>query len=140
MSLSLVNNTDSIKAQTKLNRTTQQLSKTFERLSSGLRINSASDDPAGLALADALRSDARVAAVAIRNANDGLSLTAIADSSLQEIGYMLTRMAELATQSANGSYTNVQRSALSADERPFVRGPGNERLFNGANAPSKAAG
>lgn len=115
MTLSLLSNIDSVRAQGRLNRTTQALSKTFERLSSGLRINSASDDPAGLALADSLRSDARLASIAIRNANDGLSLTAIADSALGQIGQMLTRMAELAEQSANGTYSNVQRSALSAE-------------------------
>ncbi|MCO6431633.1 MAG: flagellin FliC [Deltaproteobacteria bacterium] len=115
MSLSLVSNADSIKAQTNLKRTTQALSKTFERLSSGLRINSAADDAAGLQVADKLRSDARLAAVAIRNANDGLSLTAVADSALNEIYNMLSRMAELAQQSANGSYTQSQRSALSSE-------------------------
>lgn len=115
MSLSLITNSSSIAAQAQLKRTTEALSKTFERLSSGLRIASPGDDPAGLALADKLRSDAKVAAVAIRNANDGLSLSAIADSALGEIGNMLSRMAELAEQSANGVYTVVQRSALSSE-------------------------
>lgn len=115
MALSFASNIDSVRAQTDLRRTTASLSRTFERLSSGLRINSASDDPAGLGLADKLRADAKIASVAIRNANDGLSLTAIADSALQEIGNMLTRMSELAEQSANGAYTNTQRSALSSE-------------------------
>lgn len=115
MTITAASNSDSLKAQTSLARTSNELSKTFERLSSGLRINSASDDPAGLALADGLRSDARVAAVAVRNANDGLSLAAIADAGLSEIGNLLTRMAELATQSANGIYTTTQRSALSSE-------------------------
>jgi flagellin len=87
----------------------------YQRLSSGLRINTPADDPAGLQLADSLRSDTKVASVAIRNANDGLSLTAIADSALGEIGNMLNRMAELATQSANGVYSTSQRSALSSE-------------------------
>lgn len=115
MALSLASNIPSLQAQTSLKKTTGQLSKTFERLSSGLRINSASDDPAGLALADSLRSDSRLAAVAIRNANDGLSIASIADNALQEISNLLSRMAELAQQSSNGSYTNVQRSALSLE-------------------------
>jgi len=105
----------SIHAQTSLSRTTQSLGKTFERLSSGLRINTASDDAAGLALADSLRSDAKVAAVAIRNANDGISLVSIADNALSEVGNVLYRMAELATQSSNGVYTNTQRSAMSSE-------------------------
>lgn len=112
---SLNSNVDSLIAQNNLARTSQALSKTFERLSSGLRINSAADDPAGLALADSLRTQAILASTAIRNANDGLSLTTIADSALAETYNMLTRMAELAQQSANGSYTMTQRSALSSE-------------------------
>jgi len=81
-------------------------------LSSGQRINKASDDAAGLAIADSLRADQRVASVAIRNANDGISTIAIADSALGEIGGVLSRLAELAEQSANGVYSNTQRSAL----------------------------
>lgn len=115
MSLTIGTNISSLRAQTELSRATTQLSKVFERLSSGLRINSASDDPAGLALADSLRSDAKLAAVAIRNANDGVSLISIADSALGEISDMLTRMAELANQAANGTYTDSQRSALSSE-------------------------
>lgn len=115
MSLSLRTNIPSISAQVEVSKTTSALSKAYERLSSGLRINSASDDPAGLALADKLRSDAIIANTALRNANDGLSLTNIAESAMDEIGNMLSRMAEVAEQSANGTYTNVQRSALSAE-------------------------
>ena len=115
MALSAASNVDSVKAQTQLARTSANLAKTFERLSSGLRINSASDDPAGLAVADALRRDAKLASVAVRNAGDGISLVAIADSALTEINNLLTRMAELASQSANGIYTTSQRSALSSE-------------------------
>ncbi len=112
MALSLASNSSSVLAQGQIRKTNQALSKQFERLSSGLRINSASDDPAGLAMADALRADSKVASVAVRNATDGLSLTAIADSALGEIGNILSRMSELAEQSANGTYTMSQRSAL----------------------------
>lgn len=115
MSLSVVSNIASLKAQTQLNKTNRALSKTFERLSSGLRINSASDDPAGLAMAESLKTDAKLASVAIRNANDGISLTSIADSALSEITNVLERMSELAQQSSNGVFTNTQRSALSSE-------------------------
>lgn len=115
MTLSIASNIYSLSAQRSLQRTSAELEKTFERLSSGLRINSAADDPAGLAVADGLRADARIAAVATRNANDGLSATAIADSALNEIGGILSRMAELAEQSANGVYTATQRSALASE-------------------------
>ena len=115
MTLSIASNVASLRAQRDLASNSKQLSKTFERLSSGLRINSASDDPAGLALADGLRADAALASVAIRNANDGISVTSIADAALSEIGNILTRMAELAEQSANGVFTTTQRSALSLE-------------------------
>lgn len=115
MGLSLASNTDSIRAQTSLAKTTRQLSKTFERLSSGLRINTAADDPAGLIIANRLAADARLASVAVRNANDAISYLQTADSGLDSISSLLTRMAELANQSINGSYTQTQRSAISSE-------------------------
>ncbi len=115
MPVSFASNRDSLHAQTQLKRTSDALSKTFARLSSGLRINDASDDAAGLAMADGLRRDSLVASVAIRNTNDGISLLAIADAGLTEIGNMLQRMSELANQSANGVYSQTQRSALSSE-------------------------
>ncbi|MCB0337699.1 MAG: flagellin FliC, partial [Bdellovibrionales bacterium] len=83
--------------------------------SSGSRINRASDDAAGLSIADALKADQRIAAVAIRNANDGISAIAIADAALGEIGNVLGRLAELAEQSANGVLSTTQRSALAGE-------------------------
>ena len=115
MSLSIASAIDSVRAQRQLGLTTNRLSLSFQRLSSGLRINSASDDPAGLALADNLRADARLASVAIRNANDGISITSIADAALGEVNTILNRMLELAQQSANGVFTQAQRSALSSE-------------------------
>lgn len=142
MGISYASNTPALKASTKLSQTTDALSKSFERLSSGLRINRASDDPGGLAVADALRADTRVASVAIRNANDGISLVSIADSALSEIGNLLTRMSELASQSANGVYTNTQRSALSSEFEAL--GSEIERIattttFNGLNLLSNSS-
>jgi flagellin len=115
MPISIASNIASLKAQTRLARTTSQLNTSFERLSSGLRINSAADDPAGLIVADALRAQSRIASVAIRNANDGISLVAIADASLGEISSVLSRMAELAQQSATGTYTQTQRSSMASE-------------------------
>ena len=112
MAITLGTNIASLQAQRRLSVSTNKLSTTFERLSSGQRINRASDDAAGLAIADALRADQRVATVAIRNANDGISTIAIADSALGEIGNVLSRLAELAEQSANGVFSVTQRSAL----------------------------
>ena len=113
MAITLGSNIASLQAQRRLASATDKLSRTFEKLSSGQRINRASDDAAGLAIADSLRADQRVATVAIRNANDGISTIAIADSALGQIGDVLSRLAELAEQSANGVFSADQRSALS---------------------------
>lgn len=113
MSINLRTNVPSLTAQRNLDTSTSRLNTSYERLSSGLRINRARDDAAGLSIAEALKSDTRVAGVAIRNANDGISIIAIADQAIGQIGNVLGRLAELAEQSANGVYGNVQRSALS---------------------------
>jgi flagellin len=112
MAITLGSNIASLQAQRRLGLATASLTSVYEKLSSGQRINKASDDAAGLAIADSLRADNRVATVAIRNANDGISTIAIADSALGEVGNVLSRLAELAEQSANGVFSNVQRSAL----------------------------
>lgn len=112
MGVTIGTNFQSLQAQRRLNNTSLGLSKVYERLSSGQRINIAADDAAGLAIADSLKADQRIASVAIRNANDGISVIAIADGALSEIGGILNRMGELAEQSANGVFNNVQRSAL----------------------------
>lgn len=112
MPITINSNISSLKGQRLLTVSSEALSKTYEKLSSGQRINRASDDAAGLAIADSLKSTQRVASVAIRNANDGISTIAIADGALGEIGNVLSRLAELAEQSSNGTYSTQQRSAL----------------------------
>jgi flagellin len=115
MSINLRTNVASLQAQRNLSQTTKNLNSAYERLSSGLRINKARDDAAGLAIAEQLKSDARVASVAIRNANDAISVIAIADQAIGQITSVLTRLAELAEQSANGVFSNEQRSALQSE-------------------------
>jgi flagellin len=115
MGITIQTNVASLDAQRRLGQTTSQLNKSYQRLSSGLRIVSASDDAAGLAVADKLRADTRIASVAIRNANDGVSLIAIADGALEQIGNVLQRQAELSEQSANGVLSSTQRSALQSE-------------------------
>ena len=113
MPITIGSNIASLQAQRRLADASDKLGKTYEKLSSGQRINRASDDAAGLAIADSLRANQRVATVAIRNANDGISTIGIADSALGQIGDVLSRLAELAEQSANGVFSTTQRSALS---------------------------
>lgn len=142
MAISSASNIASLRAQSNLRIATTELSSVYERLSSGLRINNASDDPAGLALLSKLEADTRVAGVAIRNANDGISVTNITNSALDEVSNMLARMLELANQSANGTYTTAQRSAISLE---FVAlGSEVERIaktttFNGLNLLSNSS-
>ncbi len=112
MPISIGTNIASLKAQRELAKGTAALSKTLERLSSGLRINRASDDPAGLAVSSSLYADARVFTQAQRNLDDGISVLNIADGALQNVSSILERLSELAEQAANGSYSSKQRSAL----------------------------
>lgn len=112
MTINIRTNIASLGAQRNMNESTGRLNTAYERLSSGLRINRASDDAAGLAIAESLKADAKVASVGIRNASDGISIISIADQAMGQIGNVLSRLSELAQQSANGVYGNSQRSAL----------------------------
>jgi len=115
VSITIGLNIAALRSARALNAASSDLSKTYQRLSSGLRINDASDDPAGLHLAAVLRRDALIANVAIQNANDAISLVRIEDSALETISNILQRMAELAQQSATGTFRNLQRSAMHAE-------------------------
>jgi flagellin len=115
MAISINSNLASVRSQRLLGAASDSLNRTYEKLTSGQRINRASDDAAGLAIADSLRVNARLATVAVRNAQDGISAIAVADGALASIGGVLSRLAELTQQAANGSYSLVQRSALQAE-------------------------
>jgi flagellin len=105
----------SMSASIWLDRASNRVSKSLERLASGQRINRASDDAAGLAIASRLEADQRIAGIAMRNISDGISYLSTAGSSLEEISSILARMSELASQSASGVYTVAQRTALAAE-------------------------
>lgn len=115
MPIGLGNNITSLAAQRRLAETAGALSQVFERLSSGQRINRASDDAAGLAIADSLNAGARIYNQALRNLNDGVSLLHIADSAIENLAGIVVRLQELAEQAANGAYGNQQRKALDAE-------------------------
>lgn len=112
MAVSINTNLASVRGQRAMDMASNKLNETYQRLSSGQRINRASDDAAGLAIAESLRVSQRVASVAIRNAQDGISAIAVADGALSSMTQVLGRLAELAQQAGNGSYSGVQRSAL----------------------------
>ena len=111
MGLRVNTNVASINAQRNLVNTTVQLNRSLERLSSGLRINRAADDAAGLAISERFRADIRGLAQAQRNANDGVSLLQVAEGALNETSGILVRLRELAVQSANGTLGPGERAA-----------------------------
>jgi len=105
----------SLNAQRNLDRSQGAMGKAIQRLSSGLRINSAKDDAAGLAVAEGINSKVRGLSVAARNANDGISLAQTAEAALSEITNNLQRIRELAVQSANGTLGDTERSYLQTE-------------------------
>ena len=115
MALSVNTNIMSLNAQRNLSRTETGLATAMERLSSGLRINSAKDDAAGLAIANRMDAQVRGMNVAIRNAGDAISLAQTAEGGLNEITNMLQRMRELAVQAANGTNSDADRTNLDAE-------------------------
>lgn len=108
-------NIASLNAQRNLTRSGNSLAVSLQRLSSGLRINSAKDDAAGLQISNQLTSQIRGMTVAARNASDGISLAQIAEGAMDEVTNIFQRMRELAVQSSNGTNSTNERSALDAE-------------------------
>jgi flagellin len=115
MPLIIQTNVSAIQAQKNLNATQSALSVSFNKLSSGFRINSAKDDAAGLAISESMKSQIRSYTVAERNANDGISMAQTAEGALGEITGILGRMRELAMQGSNGSLTEDDRGYLDTE-------------------------
>ena len=113
-------NTMSLNAQRNLSTSGSSLATTIQRLSSGARINSAKDDAAGLAISERFGTQIRGTDVAIRNANDGISLAQVAEGSLTEIGNNLQRVRELSVQAANATNSASDRKALQAEVTQLV--------------------
>jgi flagellin len=112
MALRINTNVASLNAQRNLTRSTAGLNKSLERLSSGLRINRAADDAAGLAISEALKSDIRTLGQAGRNAADGVSMVQLAEGALDEVSGILIRMRELAEQAANETMGSTERGYI----------------------------
>jgi len=111
-SFSVLHNISGLNAQNQLNLNNVNLSRTLSRLSSGKRINSGADDAAGLQIADSLRGNVRALDQAVRNANDGISVSQIADGALNEISNLLTRAVTLAEESATETIDATGRTSL----------------------------
>ncbi|MBX3635778.1 MAG: flagellin FliC [Rubrivivax sp.] len=143
MAQTINTNIASLNAQRNLSTSQNSLMTSMQRLSSGLRVNSAKDDAAGLAIAERMHTQVRGSNVAIRNANDGISLSQTAEGAIGKIGDMLQRMRELAVQSANATNGTDDRANLDAEYQQLAeeitRTLDNTR-FNGLNILAGAAG
>ncbi len=115
MAATINTNLASINAQRNLALSGSSLNTTMQRLSSGLRVNSAKDDAAGLAISERMNTQVRGLTVAARNANDGISLAQTAEGALGKVGDMLQRMRELAVQASNATNSKSDREALQAE-------------------------
>ena len=115
MAMTINTNVVSINAQRNLGLSGNTLSTSMQRLSSGLRVNSAKDDAAGLAIAERMNTQTRGLTVAARNANDGISLAQTAEGALGKVGDMLQRMRDLSVQSSNATNSKSDREALQAE-------------------------
>ena len=134
MGIGVNNNTRTLQAQRNLNLNKLLISRNFQRLSSGLRINSASDDAAGLSISTRLGGQIRGIGQAIRNAGDGVSATQTAEAGLSSVTENLQRIRELSVQSANGTLTNSDRKSIQSEIAQLTDEIGNvgERTtFNG---------
>ena len=136
MSLTINTNLNSLTAQRNLSNSQSSLSTSMQRLSSGLRVNSAKDDAAGLAIASRMDTQTRGLTVAARNANDGISLAQTAEGALGKVGDMLQRMRELAVQASNASNNQTDRNALNAEVTSLkaeITRVASQTSFNGTN-------
>lgn len=117
---SILNNVAALGASRQLGVTSAGLQKTIERLTTGKRINVASDDAAGLGISNQLGADIRIASQGRRNANDGVSYLQVADGVLDEVTNLLTRASELAQQAQTGTISATNRSALDAEFQNII--------------------
>jgi flagellin len=134
MALTINTNVSSLTAQRNLNASQSALSTSMQRLSSGLRVNSAKDDAAGLAIAERMNAQTKGLTVAARNSNDGISLAQTAEGALGKVGDMLQRMRELAVQSANATNSDDDRKALQSEVgqlRDEINRVAKQTTFNG---------
>jgi flagellin len=134
MGLRIYNNVEAANAHRNLTQTNNAVGKAMERLSSGMRINRAADDAAGLAVSEIMRSQIRGNNVASRNAEDGISLVQVADATMGTATDMLQRMRDLAVQASNGTLTDAQRLNLDKEVQQVlteINKVGTDTEFNG---------
>ena len=136
MSLRINSNVDAVQAHRHLSATSDAISKSMERLSSGLRINKAADDAAGLGISEKMRSQIRGLAQAQRNIQDGVSMVQTAEGNLDEVHSILQRVRELAVQYRNGSLSAAGKGAIQSEVDQLsaeITRIGNAAVFNGVS-------
>ena len=134
MALTILNNIAALAAENQLNVTSNNLTSTLEQLSSGSRINSGADDPAGLAIANGLAANISALTQSASNATDGVGELQVADGALSQVTTLLDRAVTLATGSATGTVSNSQRTALDAEYQSIkaeIDSIGSTTNFNG---------
>jgi flagellin len=142
MSLRINTNIEAFNAHRQLGRTQTDLAKSIEKLSSGLRINRAADDAAGLAISEKLRAQVRGLAQAQRNASDGVSLVQTAEGALNEVHSIIQRVRELAVQFSNGTMSTADKQAIVAEVTQLSEEVGRiarTTAFNGISLLSSSA-
>src|ERR1700685_4269028 len=141
MSVDLITNVSSLVAESNLNDTQMSVQSSFQKLSSGLRINSAADDAAGLGIAKSMNAQVQSYAVAAQNANDAVSMVQTADGSADQIDSLLTRMRELAVEAQNGTMSSNDVSNLNTEyqqDLSEIDRVAGDATFNGTNVLSGA--
>ena len=121
MGLSIYNNVDAMSAHRQVTNTNLQISRSIEKLTSGLRINRAADDASGLAVSEEMRSNIRGMAIASRNALDGVSVAQIADAALSSTGDLLGRARDLAVKATNATLSDSQRLNLDVEYQNVMK-------------------
>src|SRR5919197_3316230 len=136
MSMRINTNVEAFNAQRNLSATAMAYAKSVEKLSSGLRINRAGDDAAGLSISEKLRAQVRGLAQAQRNAQDGISMIQTAEGALTEVHSMLQRMRELAVQASNDSLSSADRTSVNTELQQLkaeINAVSASTRFNGKN-------
>ena len=134
MALYVQTNTSSINSQRMLSRSTRQIDTSYQRLASGMRINSAKDDAAGLQISNRMTSQINGLTQGNRNANDGISMCQVTEGALDEVTNMLQRIRTLAIQSANGTNSSAERKAINEEVQQLateIKRIGTDTSFGG---------
>lgn len=120
MSFGILNNIPALNAENSLNGTQSKLNSTLEQLSTGMRINSGSDDPAGLAIANGLSANVAALNQSIQNANDGVGALQVADGALSQVTTLLNTAVSIATEASTGTVSSAQRDSLDAEYQQIL--------------------